>query len=100
MAILTQPAALGFRAEGVVVKPLSDTSLCFQTCVIMRKDAKASWIVAVRPSCQHEKGKPGAAALTGKASPVRTLPRPRLFVPAAEASGTKVVYVSLAETGR
>jgi len=38
VAILTQPAALGFRAEGVVVKPLSDTSLCFQTCVIMRKD--------------------------------------------------------------
>jgi DNA-binding transcriptional LysR family regulator len=38
VAILTQPAALGFRAEGVVVKPLSDTSLCFQTCVIMRTD--------------------------------------------------------------
>ena len=30
--------ALGFRVEGVVVKPLSDASLCFQTCVIMRKD--------------------------------------------------------------
>jgi DNA-binding transcriptional LysR family regulator len=38
VAILTQSAALDFRAEGVVVKPLSDTSLCFQTCVIMRKD--------------------------------------------------------------
>jgi len=38
VAILTKPTALGFRAEGVVVKPLSDTSLCFQTCVIMRKD--------------------------------------------------------------
>jgi DNA-binding transcriptional LysR family regulator len=38
VAILTKPAALGFRAEGVVVKPLSDPSLCFQTCVIMRKD--------------------------------------------------------------
>ena len=38
VAILTKPTALGFRAEGVVVKPLSDASLCFQTCVIMRKD--------------------------------------------------------------
>jgi LysR family transcriptional regulator, benzoate and cis,cis-muconate-responsive activator of ben and cat genes len=38
VAILTKPAALGFRAEGVVVKPLSDSSLCFQTCVIIRKD--------------------------------------------------------------
>ena len=43
VAILTkptalEPTALGFRAEGVVVKPLSDTSLCFQTWVIMRTD--------------------------------------------------------------
>jgi DNA-binding transcriptional LysR family regulator len=38
VAILTKPTALGVRAEGVVVKPLSDTSLCFQTCVIMRTD--------------------------------------------------------------
>ena len=38
VAILTKPTALGFRAEGVVVKPLSDTSLCFPTCVIMRTD--------------------------------------------------------------
>ena len=38
VAILTNPTALGFRAEGVVVKPLSDTSLCFETCVIMRTD--------------------------------------------------------------
>ena len=38
VAILTKPTALGIRAEGVVVKPLSDTSLCFQTCVIMRTD--------------------------------------------------------------
>jgi DNA-binding transcriptional LysR family regulator len=38
VAILTKPMALGFRADGVVVRPLSDTSLCFQTCVIMRKD--------------------------------------------------------------
>lgn len=38
VAILTEPTALGFRAEGVVVKPLSDASLYFQTCVIMRSD--------------------------------------------------------------
>lgn len=38
VAILTKPTAFGFRAEGVVVKPLSDASLCFQTCVIMRTD--------------------------------------------------------------
>ena len=38
VAILTKPTALGCCAEGVVVKPLADTSLCFQTCVIMRAD--------------------------------------------------------------
>jgi len=38
VAILTQPMARGIHADGVVVKPLSDTSLCFQTCVIMRAD--------------------------------------------------------------
>ena len=36
IAILTQPTARGIQADGVVVKPLSDPSLCFQTCVIMR----------------------------------------------------------------
>ena len=38
VAILTKPIALGSCAEGVVVKPLSDTSLCFQTCVVIRTD--------------------------------------------------------------
>jgi DNA-binding transcriptional LysR family regulator len=37
VAILTKPI-LGAGAEGVVIKPLSDTSLCFQTCVVMRTD--------------------------------------------------------------
>jgi DNA-binding transcriptional LysR family regulator len=36
IAILTKPTALGLSAEGVVVKPFSDASLCFQTCVVMR----------------------------------------------------------------
>jgi hypothetical protein len=38
VAILTQPTALGFHPDGVVVKLLSDTSLCFKTCVILRAD--------------------------------------------------------------
>ena len=38
VAILTQPPARGSHADGVVVKPLSDTSLCFKTCVILRAD--------------------------------------------------------------
>lgn len=38
VAILAQPTAAGFRSNGVVVKPISDRSLCFETCVIMRKD--------------------------------------------------------------
>jgi DNA-binding transcriptional LysR family regulator len=38
IAILTQPTARGIHADGVVVKPLSDPSLCFETCVIMRAD--------------------------------------------------------------
>jgi LysR family transcriptional regulator, benzoate and cis,cis-muconate-responsive activator of ben and cat genes len=36
VAILTNPTSVGSGAEGIVVKPLSDTSLCFETCVIMR----------------------------------------------------------------
>jgi hypothetical protein len=38
VAILTQPSTTGFHADGVVVKPLSDASLCFKTCVILRAD--------------------------------------------------------------
>jgi DNA-binding transcriptional LysR family regulator len=37
VAILTKPA-VGGSAQGVVVKPLSDASLCFETCVILRTD--------------------------------------------------------------
>ena len=37
VAILTKPAA-GVSVQGVVVKPLSDTSLCLKTCVIMSSD--------------------------------------------------------------
>ncbi len=38
VSILAQPPAVGASAEGVVVKPLSDASLCFETCVIIRAD--------------------------------------------------------------
>jgi DNA-binding transcriptional LysR family regulator len=38
VALLTQPSATGFHADGVIAKPLSDTSLCFHTCVILRAD--------------------------------------------------------------
>ncbi|MBZ5586514.1 MAG: LysR family transcriptional regulator [Acidobacteriia bacterium] len=38
VAVLTQPPTTGFHADGVVVKPLSDPSLCFNTCVILRAD--------------------------------------------------------------
>ncbi len=33
-----QPSTTGFHGDGVVVKPLSDASLCFKTCVILRAD--------------------------------------------------------------
>jgi DNA-binding transcriptional LysR family regulator len=38
VAILAQPIAVDFSANGIVVKPISDTSLSFETCVIMRHD--------------------------------------------------------------
>lgn len=38
VGIVTKPNALAFRTKGVVLKPFSDKSLWFETCVIMRKD--------------------------------------------------------------
>ncbi len=38
VALLTKPRALGSCADGVVARPLSDPSLCFPTCLIMRSD--------------------------------------------------------------
>ena len=38
VAILTQPSTTDLHADGVIVKPLSDPSLCFNTCVILRAD--------------------------------------------------------------
>jgi DNA-binding transcriptional LysR family regulator len=36
VAILTKPTTVGFSAEGVVLRPLSDRLLRFDTCLIMR----------------------------------------------------------------
>jgi hypothetical protein len=44
VAILPQLTTPGFHADGVVVKPLADTSLCFKTCVILRAD-NSSWLI-------------------------------------------------------
>jgi DNA-binding transcriptional LysR family regulator len=38
VAILPKPSALALHAEGVAVLPLSDPSLSFETCLIMRRD--------------------------------------------------------------
>ena len=38
VAIVTKPASVGLSAEGVVIRPLSDPSLSFETCLIMRAD--------------------------------------------------------------
>ena len=38
VAIVTKPASVGLSAEGVVIKPMSDASLSFETCLIMRAD--------------------------------------------------------------
>src|SRR5438034_8680227 len=38
VAILPWPSTLGLRAEGVTVRTLSDLSLSFETCLIMRRD--------------------------------------------------------------
>jgi DNA-binding transcriptional LysR family regulator len=42
VGILTKSTALGFRVDGIVVKPLSDESLCFNTCVVLRSDDNSS----------------------------------------------------------
>jgi DNA-binding transcriptional LysR family regulator len=41
VAILPKPTALAFRLEGVVVKPLSDTALSIETCLVLRSDDKS-----------------------------------------------------------
>ena len=39
VAILANLGAPEFRLDGVVIKPLSDPSLCFNTCLVMRSDS-------------------------------------------------------------
>jgi DNA-binding transcriptional LysR family regulator len=38
VAIVTGPAALDLQEKDLVVRPLSDKSLCFDTCLVMRRD--------------------------------------------------------------
>ena len=38
IAIFTKPASLRFHEESVIIKPLSDPALWFDTCLIMRAD--------------------------------------------------------------
>lgn len=38
VAILFEPTGLRFHEEGVVIKPLSDPALWFETCLVMRAD--------------------------------------------------------------
>ena len=38
VAILTTPTSVHPTTDGVVIKPLSDTSLCFDACLVMRAD--------------------------------------------------------------
>jgi DNA-binding transcriptional LysR family regulator len=44
VAILAKPASPGFHADGVVIRPLCDTSLWFETCVIMRADDESELV--------------------------------------------------------
>jgi DNA-binding transcriptional LysR family regulator len=38
VAILTTPASVPSGVEGVVIRPFSDASLCFESCLVMRID--------------------------------------------------------------
>jgi len=38
VAIVTKPASVGLNTEGVVIRPLVDPSLSFDTCLVMRTD--------------------------------------------------------------
>ena len=38
VAILPTPSVLELRAEGIIVRPLSDPSFSFETCLIVRRD--------------------------------------------------------------
>jgi DNA-binding transcriptional LysR family regulator len=41
VAILTKPAEFRFQDEGVVIRPLSDSALWFETCLILRAEEKS-----------------------------------------------------------
>ena len=62
VAILTKPDSVGLSAEGVVIRPLSDPSLSFETCLIMKPTMIRVWQTSsvapssadVHPSACHQ----------------------------------------------
>ena len=45
VAILTKPTMLDTRAKkGVIVKPLADTALCFETCLVLRAHEESRFV--------------------------------------------------------
>ena len=84
VAILTQPSATDFHADGVVVKPLSDASLCFNTCVILRADNSSRLVEEYvrmflrRYSSQRLPPKPTELSLSARVVNLKTvIPGPR-----------------------
>lgn len=62
VAILAKPASSGFHADGVVVRPLCDTSLWFETCVIMRADDESELVNGFVRSFLHKYAPQGVPA--------------------------------------
>ena len=45
VAILTKPTMLDTRArKSVIVKPLADTALCFETCLVLRAHEESRFV--------------------------------------------------------
>jgi len=57
VAVLTQPTALCATAEGIVVRPLADESLCLDSSVVMRADDESpitnAFVMAFLRKFQH-----------------------------------------------
>ena len=55
VAILAKPMPLDLRVDGVVVKELSDTSLWFETCLVMRADDNSRVVNEFARSFLHQR---------------------------------------------
>lgn len=51
IAIFLKPAGFRFHEEGVIVKPLSDTALWFDTCLIMRVEGNPRYANEFAMAC-------------------------------------------------